>query len=93
MTAANIPKTLRHEIYTYKEWYVKEDDNVNFFRDLVPDKVDGLEAMVFSTTDLDALKEKEKNLREKEEGKYFRCKLESLVFLWPNNFVNDLVSC
>ena len=33
--------------------------------------------MVFSTTDLDALIEKEKNIREKEEGKYFRYKLES----------------
>ena len=50
------------EIDTYKVRYVEEDDNVNFFRDLVPDTVDGLETMVFSTTDLDALKEKEKNL-------------------------------
>ena len=30
--------------------------------------------MVFSVTDLDALKEKEKNLRAKEDGKYFRSK-------------------
>ena len=30
--------------------------------------------MIFSTTDFDALKEKEKNLRQKEEGAYFRSK-------------------
>ena len=33
-----------------------------------------METMVFSVTDLDALKEKEKNLRAKEDSKYFRCK-------------------
>jgi len=66
----------KEEMDTYKGRYVKEDDNVNFFRDLVPDKVDGLETMIFSTTDIDALKQKEKNFREKEEGNYFRCKLE-----------------
>ena len=67
------------KIDTYKERYVEEDDNVNFFRDLVPDTVDGLETIVFSITNLDALKEKENYLREKEEGKYFRCKLDSLA--------------
>ena len=56
---------------TYKGRYVEEDDNITFFCDLVPESIDGLENMVFSTTDLDALKEKEKILRTKEEGKYF----------------------
>ena len=60
---------------TYKAQYVEENDDITFFKDLVPDTIDGLETMVFSTTDLAALKEKEANLRSKQEGKYFRCKL------------------
>ena len=67
------------EIDTYRGTYVEEDTNINFFRDLVPNTVDGLESMVFSTTDLETLKEKEKNLRGKEEGKYFRCKLANPI--------------
>ena len=68
------------DMHNYKGWYVKEDNNVKFFRDLVPGTVGRLKTMVFSTTDLGALKENEKNLREKEEGEYFRCKLESPDF-------------
>ena len=60
---------------TYKTLYDEEDEHVNFFRDFVPITVEGLESMVFSTTDLEALKQKEKNLQEKESNKYFRCKL------------------
>ena len=63
------------DLSTYKTLYVEEDEHVNFFRDFVPITVDGLESMVFSTTDLEALKQKEQNLREKESNKYFRCKL------------------
>ena len=48
------------DIDTYKGRYVEEDDDINFFRDFVTDSIDGLETMVFSNTDLDALEEKEK---------------------------------
>ena len=34
----------------------------------------GMEDVVFADTDLLALKEKEKNLRQKKENKYYRCK-------------------
>lgn len=57
------------ELDTYKANYVEGDENINFFRDLVPELIDGLETMVFSTTDLESLKEKEKTLRAKEDGK------------------------
>ena len=57
--------------YTYKERCDDEDDNINLFCNLVLDSIDGFETMVFSTTHLDALKEKEKLLRAKEEEKYF----------------------
>ena len=67
------------DIGTYKGRYVEEDDDINFFRDLVPDSIDCLETMVFSTTDLDTLKEKEKTLREKEEGKYFCSKITNPI--------------
>ena len=66
-------------IDTYKGRYTEEDDNINFFCDLVSDSIDGLETMVFSTTDLVTLKEKEKLLRAKEEGKYFCSKLDHLI--------------
>ena len=64
------------DIDTYKGMYVEEDDDINFFRDLVPESLDGLETMVFSTTDLEALKDKERTLRAREEGKYFRSKVD-----------------
>ena len=67
------------DIDTYKGRYTKEDDNIKFFRDLVLDSIGGLETMVFSTTDLVTLKEKEKLLRAKEEGKYFCSKLYHLI--------------
>ena len=65
------------DIDTYKGRYEDEDENITFFRDLVPQSIDGLETMVFSTTDLEKLKEKEKTLREREEGKYFRSKTDN----------------
>ena len=64
------------DVDTYKGNYVEEDEDINFFRDLVPESIDGLETMVFSTTDLEILKDKEKSLRAREEGKYFRSKLD-----------------
>jgi hypothetical protein len=64
------------DIDTYKGRYIEEDDDINFFCDLVPESIDGLETMVFSTTGISTLKEKEKSLRAKEEGKYFRSKLD-----------------
>ena len=39
------------DIDTYKGRYIEEDDDINFFRDLVPESIGGLEMMVFSTTD------------------------------------------
>jgi len=59
----------KEDIGTCKGRYVEEDNDSNFFRDLVPDSIDCLETMVLSTTNLDTLKEKEKTLQEKEEGK------------------------
>ena len=44
---------------------------MNFFKDLATHTIDNLETMVFTTTDLQKLKEKEKKLREKQENKYF----------------------
>ena len=41
---------------------------------MVEEDDEGVESMIFTTTDLDALKEKEKNLRAKEDSKYFRSK-------------------
>ena len=67
------------ELDTYKANYVEEDANINLFCDLVLESIDGLEMMVFSTTDLKSLKEKEKTLCEKEEIKYFRSKLNSPI--------------
>jgi len=67
------------DIGTSKGRYVEEDNDINFFRDLVPDSIDYLETMVFSTTDLDTLKEKEKTLREKEGGKYFCSKINNPI--------------
>ena len=64
------------DIDTYNKQYDEEESLINFFRDFVPKTVEGMESMVFSTTDLDALKEKEKILREKEDSKYFRCKIK-----------------
>ena len=59
------------------EDYEEEDDDLTFFRNLNPEvTANGLEKMVFATTDLDALKEKEKNLKGKEDSKYFRCKIK-----------------
>ena len=59
----------------YQLEYEKEDEDLFFFKNLCTEVTDdGLETMVFSVTDLDALKEKEKNLRAKEDSKYFRCK-------------------
>ena len=61
------------EVYTLE--YEKEDEDLFFFKNLCTEETeDGIEAMIFSTTDLDALKEKEKNLRAKEDSKYFRNK-------------------
>ena len=34
------------DVYTYKAMYAEEDENINFFRDLVPESIDGLETMV-----------------------------------------------
>ena len=59
----------------YQLEYEEEDEDLFFFKNLCTEVTDdGLETMVFSVTDLDALKEKEKNLRAKEDGKYFRSK-------------------
>ena len=46
------------ELDIYKDNYVEEDENIDFFRDLVPESIDGLEMMILSTTDLESLKEK-----------------------------------
>ena len=64
---------------TYKTLYDEEYEYVNLIRDFVTRTVEGLESMVFLTTDLEALKQKEQNLREKENNKYFRCKLTTPV--------------
>ena len=50
------------DLNTYKTLYDEEDEHVNFFRDFVLQTVEGLESMVFSTTNLEALKKKEDNL-------------------------------
>ncbi len=50
------------DVDTYKGNYVEEDEDINFFCGLVPESIDGLETMVFSTTDLEILKDKEKSL-------------------------------
>ena len=63
------------ELDAYTILYDKEDEHVTFFRDLVPETVEGLESMVFSQKDLDTLKEKEQNLRNKEDSNYFRSKI------------------
>ena len=61
------------EVYTLE--YEKEDEDLFFFKNLcINETEDGIQTMIFSTTDLDALKEKEKNLRAKEDSKYFRNK-------------------
>ena len=60
----------------YAKQYDEEEELINFFRDFVPKTVEGMESMVFSVTDLESLKEKEKILREKEDNKYFRCKVK-----------------
>ena len=63
------------ELDTYITLYDKEDEHVTFFRDLVPETVEGLESMVFSQKDLATLKEKEQNLCNKEDSNYFRSKI------------------
>ena len=56
-----------------KEEDEKEDEDLYFFRNLgIETTVDGLEKIASTTTDLDALKEKEKNLRDKEIDACFR---------------------
>ena len=62
------------DIGTCKGRYVEEDDDINFFRDLVPDSIDCLETMVFSTTDLDTLKK-----RRKQSRKYFCSKITNPI--------------
>ena len=42
---------------SYISQYVEENENINFFKDLVPNTISRLEMMVFSTKDLDALKD------------------------------------
>ena len=66
----------------YKLEYEEEDENLLFFKNFCTEETeDGLKTMVFSTTDLDALKEKEKNLNAKEDSKYFRSKqLDSKLY-------------
>ena len=60
----------------YNSMHEQEDDNLWFFKNICTDETDdGLETMVFSTTDLNALKEKEKNLKTKVNSKYFRSKI------------------
>ena len=54
------------DIDTYKGNYVEEDKDIHFFRNLVPESIDSLETMVFSTTYLVVLKDKGKTLRAKE---------------------------
>ena len=51
-------------------------EHVSFLRNLVPTTIEGLESMIFSQNDIDTLKEKEQNLRDKENSKYFRSKIE-----------------
>ena len=59
----------------YGQQYEEEDNNLRFFQDLATHTtIDGLERIVFSTADLQDLKEKEKILRDKEDRKYFRSK-------------------
>ena len=59
----------------YNLEYKEEDEDLFFFKNLCTDETEeGIQTMIFSTTDLDALKEKEKNLRAKEDSKYFRNK-------------------
>ena len=53
------------------------DEDLVFFKNLCTEETDdSLETMVFSVTDLDALKEKEKekDLRAKNDSRYYRCK-------------------
>ena len=55
--------------------YEEEDEDLLFFKNFCTEETeDRLETRVFSTADLVALKEKEKNLRAKEDSKYFRSK-------------------
>ena len=67
------------ELDTYTKLYEKEDEHVSFFCNLVPTTVEGLESMVFSQKDLDTLKEKEQNLCNKENIKYFHSKIEDAL--------------
>ena len=60
----------------YNNLYEQEDENLQFFKNLCTDETEeGLETMIFSTADLDALKEKEKNLNTKVDSKYFTSNL------------------
>ena len=61
-------------IGTYKVQYVEDNNNINFFKVLVPDTIYGMETTIF-ITNLAALKVNEGNLCDKQEIKFFRCKL------------------
>ena len=67
------------ELDTYITLYDKEDEHVTFFRDLVPETVEGLGSMVFSQKDLTTLKEKKQNLCNKEDSNYFRSKIADVL--------------
>ena len=57
---------LEENTEVYKLEYKKEDKDLFFVKNLCTEETEyGIEAMIFSMTDLDALKEKEKNLRAK----------------------------
>ena len=60
----------------YDESWEDEDDDLVFFKNIGMHTTEGLERMVFETTDLEALKEKEANLKDKKANAYFRCKIK-----------------
>ena len=54
-----------------EETYDTDNNQIDFFTSLT---VDGFEDVVFIDTNMYALKDKEKNLREKKVNTYYRCK-------------------
>ena len=52
----------------YDESWEDEDDDLVFFKSIGMHTTKGLERMVFETTDLEALKENEANLKDKSSS-------------------------
>ena len=68
---------------TYQQQYEEEDDNhLHFFHNLATHPIEWLETIVYNIGDLDVINNKEKILREKEEGKYLCSKIVDTRLLY-----------